>query len=554
MSQEDSLGIALIDSLTGQFYSVNAAFAKITGRTEEALLNFNWMSITHADDLQEELTNMALMNAGKISGFQLEKRYRHRDGKFVWINMTIAPVHVEDKSHPRHLCMIEDISGRKQSEEEARNLESYDSLTRIPSLNLFIDRLRSTQLQSTHTALYGAVLFLDLDGFKTFNEKFGRDCGDLLLTDVAKRIQSFMYGENIVARLGGDEFVVLIEALDENAETASIKVVQYAERIRASLEAPYQLNGQDYHCSSSIGMILFQGQEATADTLLKQAEIAMYQAKGSGGNTVRFFDPEIQRAAETRPVLEAYLRRALPSQELKLYYQIQVDSELHPVGAEVLLRWNHPTRGMVFPAQFIPIAEESDLILDIGYWVLETACKQLDIWSEDEETEGLILAVNVSAQQFKQQDFVGKIATFLRIYNITASRLRLEFTEGVVLNDMTDGLSKMHALKALGVGLSIDNFGTGNSSSTYLKQLPLDQIKIDRRFVRDIAIDPNEAVMVQAIIDMTKHLHLEVIAEGVETEAQLSFLKEQGCTAYQGYFFSKPITIEQFEVLLPQMC
>lgn len=552
MSQQDSLGIALIDSLTGQFYSVNAVFAKITGRTEEALRNFNWMSITHADDLQEELNNMALLNAGKISGFQLEKRYRHRDGKFVWINMTIAPVYVEDKSHPRHLCMIEDISGRKQSEEEARNLERYDSLTNLPNLNLFIDRLRSAQLKSTQTHFYGAVLFLDLDRFETFNEKFGRDCGDLLLIEVAKRIQSVTYGENIVARLGGDEFVVLIEALDENAEIASVKVVQHAERIRASLNAPYQLTSQDHHSSSSIGMILFKGREITADSLLKQVEIAMYQAKGLGGNTARFFDSEIQNSGETRPVMEAYLRRALPSKELKLYYQVQLDSELHPVGAEVLLHWNHPTRGVVSPAEFVPIAEESFLIFDIGNWVLENTCQQLSFWSENEETKNLTLAVNVSAQQFKQYDFVGKIATALRVYNVKASRLTLEFKEAVVVNDLTDGLLKMHALKALGVGLSIDNFGAGNVSSTYLQQLPLDQIKIDKRFVRDISTDPNEAVMVQAIIDMTKNLCLQVVAEGVETEAQLSFLKEQGCMAYQGFLFSKPIAIEQFEALLPQ--
>ncbi|NOU00507.1 MAG: bifunctional diguanylate cyclase/phosphodiesterase [Gallionella sp.] len=417
-----------------------------------------------------------------------------------------------------------------------------------------MERFRSAQLQSGSTGVYGALLFLDLDRFKTFNDTFGRDRGDWLLVEAAKRIQSFMFEENIVARLDGDEFGVLIGSLDENAESASVKVVQFAERIRALLDAPYRFNGQDYLCSSSIGMTLFQGNETAAISILNQAEMAMYQAKGAGGNTVRFFDEAVQMAGETGPVLEAYLRRALSSQALKLYFQIQVDSELHPLGAEVLLRWNHPTRGLIFPAQFIPLAEESDLILDIGYWVLEAACKQLSVWSEYGETERLTLAVNVSAQQFKQYDFVGKIATLLGIYNITASRLTLELTESIVLNDLTDGLSKMHALKALGVGLAIDNFGTCHFSSTYLNQLPLDKIKIDKRFVHDIGVDPNEAVMVQAVIDMTKHLSLEVVAEGVETEAQLSYLKAQGCRAYQGFLFSKPITIEQFEVLLPQMC
>lgn len=552
MSNDDQIGIALTDSLTGQFYSANPTFANITGRTVEMLLNFNWMSITHPDDLQEELNKMALMNAGKISGFQLEKRYRHRDGTFVWINMTIAPVYVEDKTHPRHLCMIEDITARKLSEEEALNSECYDTLTKVPNRRLLMGRLRSAQLLSARSHQYGALLFLDLDRFKALNDTLGHDYGNLLLIEVAERIQSCVSEKNTVARLEGDEFVVLIEELDNNAEAASLRVAQFAEKIRASLNVPYQLGDQEYRGSPSIGMFLFQGDKEIPDALLKNSEIAMYQAKGTGCNGMRFFDLGMLMATETRPVLEAYLRRAVPSHELHLYYQIQVDSEYLPLGAEVSVRWNHPMRGMVSPAQFIPIAEESSLILDIGDWVLNTACERLAMWAESEQTRNLTLAVNVSAQQFKRHDFVEKIATVLRVYNIAASHLTLELSEDVLLS-VTDGLSKMYALKALGVGLSMDNFGTGNSSLTYLKQLPLDQIKIDQSFVRDFATDPNEAVMVQAIIDMTKNLCLDVIAEGVETEGQLSFLKEQGCMAYQGYLFGKPIPIEQFEELLPQI-
>jgi EAL domain-containing protein (putative c-di-GMP-specific phosphodiesterase class I) len=286
--------------------------------------------------------------------------------------------------------------------------------------------------------------------------------------------------------------------------------------------------------------------------ILKQADMAMYQAKDSGRNAVRFFDPIMQMEVENRAALELDLRHAIAEQQLYLYFQIQVDSDRRALGAEALLRWLHPQRGMVSPAHFIPIAEESSLILEIGGWVLDNACRQLQLWRHSETTCELSLAVNVSAQQFKQHDFVEHVATVLRFYAIEPSRLKLELTESVVLNDVVDVVAKMHALKALGVGLSMDDFGTGYSSLSYLKQLPLDQIKIDQSFVRDIATDPNDAVMVQTMIDLAQNFRLNVIAEGVETEAQLEFLKANGCMAYQGYFFSKPLPIAQFEEMLKQ--
>jgi EAL domain-containing protein (putative c-di-GMP-specific phosphodiesterase class I) len=284
--------------------------------------------------------------------------------------------------------------------------------------------------------------------------------------------------------------------------------------------------------------------------LLKHADLAMYQAKDSGRNAVRFFDPAMQLAVETRAALEADLRHAIPDKQLRLYYQIQLDNDHRPLGAEALVRWIHPKRGMVSPAQFIPIAEESSLILDIGHWVMETACRQLALWDKREQTRHLELAVNVSAQQFRLQGFVDKVAAMMRIHRVNPARLKLELTESVVLTDVADVVAKMHALKALGIKLSLDDFGTGYSSLSYLKQLPLDQIKIDQSFVRDIATDPNDAVMVQTIIDLAQNFRLNVIAEGVETEAQLTFLKQNGCMAYQGYLFSKPVPIEEFEVLL----
>jgi EAL domain-containing protein (putative c-di-GMP-specific phosphodiesterase class I) len=283
---------------------------------------------------------------------------------------------------------------------------------------------------------------------------------------------------------------------------------------------------------------------------MKHSDLAMYQAKDSGRNAVRFFDPEIQRSVESRVIIEADLRRAVAEQQLCLYYQIQVDNHHRPLGAEALVRWIHPVRGMVSPAQFIPVAEESSLIIEIGHWVLVTACRQLAEWAKDEFTMKLKLAVNVSAKQFRQHDFVAQVGNALRDHGVIPSRLKLELTESVVLNDVTDVVAKMYALKALGVRLSLDDFGTGYSSLAYLKNLPLDQIKIDQSFVRGVATDQNDAVMVKTIVDLAHNFRLNVIAEGVETQSQLDFLKQNNCMSYQGYLFSKPVPIEQFEALL----
>jgi EAL domain-containing protein (putative c-di-GMP-specific phosphodiesterase class I) len=342
----------------------------------------------------------------------------------------------------------------------------------------------------------------------------------------------------------------LLEEIDTHPEEASRKVAVIAEKIRVSLNQPYKINGSEQHSSPSIGVCLFQGNEESIDTLLKHADMAMYQVKDSGRNAVRFFDPAMQLAVETRVALEADLRRAVPDRQLQLYYQIQVDNECRPIGAEALIRWIHPTRGIIPPLKFIPIAEESSLILDLGCWVLETACHQLRIWASSEKTCHLTLAVNVSAQQFKQRDFVEKVTSVLRKHEVLPSSLKLELTESIVLNDVADIVDKMHALKVLGVMLSMDDFGTGYSSLSYLKQLPLDQIKIDQSFVRDMTTDLNDAVMVKTIIDLANNFRLNVIAEGVEVKEQLDMLKKYDCMAYQGYFFSKPVPVEEFEALV----
>ena len=443
-----------------------------------------------------------------------------------------------------------DITARKKAEDEINRLAFFDPLTNLPNRRLLLDRLQHALAASARSGRHGAIMFIDLDNFKVINDTKGHDCGDLLLVEIARRLQSCVREGDTVARLGGDEFVVMLEDLGSQAEQAAAQADEVGEKIRAAINQPCLVKEYEFHSTASIGINLFVDRETTAETLLKYADIAMYQAKGAGRNAVRFFDPDMQAVLEARTTIESDLHHALAERQFSLYYQAQIDDAGRILGAEALVRWIHPQRGMVSPAQFIPIAEESSLILDIGHWVLETACRQLALWDNDEQKCNLTVSVNVSARQFKLADFVNKVAAVIETHRINPSRLKLELTESVVLENVADIVTKMHALKALGVGLSMDDFGTGYSSLSYLKQLPLDQLKIDRSFVRDIVTDTNDAVMVRTIIDMAHNFRLNVIAEGVETEAQLDFLKQHGCIAYQGYLFSKPVPVEEFEMLL----
>jgi len=539
----------LITDARANIVRVNQAFQNTTGYSAEEVIgkNPNILSSGRQDQTFYDDMWQQLLANGTWSG---ELWDRHKDGHIYPKYLTITAVKNGAGETTEYVSIFSDITERKRAEEEIRNLAFYDVLTKLPNRRLLLDRLHLALSVSARSRLYGAVLFLDMDRFKTLNDTLGHDYGDLLLIEVAERICFCVREVDTVARFGGDEFVILLEEIGKNAEEASQKVALIAEKIRAALSVPYKIREHGYHSSPSIGVNLYCGNERTVEDLLKHADMAMYEAKESGRNTVRFFDPVMQQSVAARASLESDLRRAVSDQQMQLYYQIQVDSAQQILGAEALVRWIHPTRGMVSPAQFIPLAEESSLILDIGGWVLDAACQQLVAWSKMAHTSHLTLAVNVSGQQFKQRDFVEKVAHVLQTYQVDASRLKLELTESVVLNDVTDVISKMRALKALRVRLSMDDFGTGYSSLSYLKQLPLDQIKIDQSFVRDMTTDQNDAVMVQTIIDMAKNFGLNVIAEGVETEAQKHLLEQLGCLNYQGYLFSKPVPIEQFEALL----
>jgi diguanylate cyclase (GGDEF)-like protein len=395
-------------------------------------------------------------------------------------------------------------------------------------------------------------LFIDLDNFKILNDTRGHDVGDLLLIEVSARLKSCVRAEDTVARLGGDEFVVILEQLSGDIGQATAQAELVGEMIRNELSRLYLIKDFDHYSTPSIGINMFHGEEMSVDELLKRADTAMYQAKQAGRNAVRFFDPAMQAALEARAKLEDDLRFALESDQLKLLLQMQVNESNQIIGAEALIRWEHPEQGMIYPSQFVPFAEESLLILPIGQWVLETACAQLMEWQSNPLTQDLNIAINVSARQFRQADFVEQIRSTLAKFDIPPSKLKLELTESLVFDNIADSIKKMRELRAIGIHFAMDDFGTGYASLIYLKSLPLSQIKIDRSFVRDIAIDRDDEIIVQTIISMAHNLDLEVIAEGVETIEQLEFLRKNGCKAFQGHLFGKAISQKEFNQLISQ--
>jgi diguanylate cyclase (GGDEF)-like protein/PAS domain S-box-containing protein len=451
--------------------------------------------------------------------------------------------------------IIRDVSDRKVAEDQIKTLAFYDALTLLPNRRLLMDRLQLAVAACARHRRKGALLFIDLDNFKILNDTLGHFRGDVLLQQVAKRLNTCIREGDTCARLGGDEFVVMLEDLDEVQLEAAKQAEAVGEKILLTLSETYQLDSETtYDITPSIGLTLFDAElDGGIDEPLKRADLAMYQAKSAGRNTQRFFDPQIQAAIAGRAALEVSLRAALKNQEFLLHYQPQIQGENHVTGGEVLVRWRHPERGMVSPAEFIPLAEETGLILPLGQWVLETACIQLARWAGQTGLSDLTLSVNVSERQFRQEQFVEHVIATLQRTGAPANRLKLELTEGLLVTNVEDIIGKMLALKQQGVGFSLDDFGTGYSSLSYLKRLPLDELKIDQGFVRDILVDPNDAAIAKMVILLADSLGLSVVAEGVETEAQRLFLQTQGCHDYQGYLFSRPVALEDFEGFFRQM-
>ena len=539
----------LVTDTASVILRVNRAFTEITGYTAQEAVG---RKVGLLKSGRHEADFYAAMWAclQKCGAWQGEIWNRRKNGEVFPEWLTITAVQGPDAEITHYVATLTDITLRKAAEDEVKHLAFYDPLTRLPNRRLLLDRLQQTLTASARSKRAGALLFIDLDNFKTLNDTLGHDTGDLLLQQVAKRLVACVREGDTVARQGGDEFVVILEELSENAQDAATQAKMVGEKILAALHQPYVLAGHPHHSTSSIGATLFNEKQNAVDDLMKRADLAMYQAKAAGRNTLRFFDPQMQADVTARATLEADLRQGLQQKEFLLHYQCQVDELGRITGAEALVRWRHPQRGLLAPAQFIALAEETGLILALGHGVLETACLQLVRWAAQPETAHLTMAVNVSARQFHQPDFVDSVLAVLAQTGANARQLKLELTESLLLDDVEVTIAKMIALKAQGVSFALDDFGTGFSSLSYLKRLPLNQLKIDQSFVRDILTDLNDAAITRTIVALADSMGLGVIAEGVETQAQRDFLAQEGCHTYQGYLFSHPVPQDQFDALL----
>lgn len=528
---------------------VNRAFTNLVGYSAEEIVG-NRPGMFKSGRHDERFFAEMWRSIHETGSWQGEIWARRKNGEIFpgWLSMTAV---TDDFGRVcNYVGTQTDITERKQADDVIKNLAFYDHLTQLPNRRLLLDRLQQLVASLSRNDRHGALMFIDLDNFKTLNDTLGHDIGDLMLQQVATRLSSCVREDDTVARLGGDEFVVMLANLSSSKQDAGMQAEAVSEKVLASVTAAYDLAGHEYMISPSIGITLISDHEGTVEDLLRQADIAMYQAKAAGRNTVRFFDPQMQAVIHARAALEIDMREAVWRHEFVLYYQPQVDSGGRLLGAEALVRWQHPQRGMVSPAEFIPLAEECGLILPIGHWVLETACNQLVVWADDPLTEHLSLAVNVSARQLSSPNFVTEVLALLRHTGANPARLKLELTEGLLLQNTEDVIEKMLVLKAHGVGFSLDDFGTGYSSLSYLKRLPLDQLKIDQSFVRDVLADPNDAAIACTIVALAQSLGLAVIAEGVETAEQRDFLAENGCHTYQGYFFGRPGPAEALQGML----
>ena len=541
---ESQEGMVVTDANT-VILRINQAFTESTGYTAEEAVGQTPRLLNSGHHDKAFFAEM-WASINRSGSWQGEIWDRRKNGEIFPKWLTITAVKSDAGKVTHYVGTHTDITARKAAEDEIKNLAFYDSLTRLPNRRLLRDRLRQALASSARSGRKGALLFIDLDNFKTLNDTLGHDKGDLLLQQVAERLETCVREGDTVARLGGDEFVVMLEELSVNPEEAATQSELVGEKVLAMFHEPFFLVGHKHHSSPSIGVTLFSGHQNSIEELLKQADLAMYQSKTAGRNTLRFFDAEMQALVSDRAALEVELREAVRQQQFILYYQPQVVDEGRLTGAEALVRWRHPVRGIVSPADFITLAEDTGLILPLGHWVLETACKQLAIWADQPAMADISMSVNISASQLNQTDFVDHVLAVLKSTRANPQRLKLELTESLLLANIENTITKMAALKVLGVGFSLDDFGSGYSSLSYLKRLPLDQLKIDQGFVRDILVDQNDAAIAKMVVALANSMGLSVIAEGVETVAQREFLARQGCHAYQGYLFARPLPLVEF--------
>jgi diguanylate cyclase (GGDEF)-like protein/PAS domain S-box-containing protein len=526
----------------GMYIDVNTTFLETMGFGRQEVVGRSspdlniWADPGDWQNLEETLRESGV--------FRGEVQFRKKNGEIYWGLMSASVFDHDGVSCV--LSVTQDVSAAKAAQQEIRNLAFYDPLTTLPNRRLLEERLGQALAASALNHRNQALLFVDLDDFKTLNDTLGHQTGDLLLLEVAGRLSACVRESDTVARLGGDEFVVMLEELSEIPEDAAAQAEAIGKKILAAVGQPYRLDDHQCRSSASIGITVFGGQQKTAGEVLQHADIAMYQAKAAGRNTIRFFAPALQAAVHARAELEEELRDAIMANQFVLYYQPQVD-RARLIGAEALIRWNHPRRGLLAPGEFISLAEETGLILPMGDWVLETACRQIAAWAQRKVAANISVAVNISARQFRQPGFVDQTLAIIGRTGANPGNLKLELTESMLVENVEDVIAKMVTLRSCGLRFSLDDFGTGYSSLAYLKRLPLDQLKIDRSFVRDILEDTGSCAIAQSVISLGKALGLTVVAEGVETVEQRDHLDRLGCHKHQGFLFGRPVSLEEFE-------
>ncbi len=527
----------------------NNAASKMFGFTpEQAMGRQADIFVTQAHMPEAHYNLMALKNG--FGGEHIQTECIRNNGQIIYCEWFNTVLHNNAGEITGIASLIQDETAFIKAKQEIEQLAYFDSLTKLANRRLLMNRLELALAKSVRKGSIGSIMFIDLDKFKNLNDTYGHSIGDMLLCEVANRLKTVLRKVDTVARIGGDEFIILLEDLGVDATAAHLSSQIVAEKIISAINQPFKLNLLTYHCTTSIGICMFDHLTENIEDLLRFADIAMYQSKQTGRNNYQYYDATLQPKIEHKESLNDAMQTALAEKQFQLYFQPQVDGNRNIKGAETLLRWIHPTLGFISPAEFIPIAEESKLIIPIGNWVLLEACNQLKKWQSAEHTKHLRLSVNVSAIQFNQISFIEQVNFALEKSGCNPTALTIELTESAVVENIEEMVQKMYALKKIGIALSMDDFGVGYSSLSVLKRLPLDELKIDRSFVCDLPDNQDSAVIAQTIIAMSNSLGLSIIAEGVETQAQADFLKKSGCADCQGYFFGKPVEIANFEKML----
>ncbi len=539
------MGALQADPRTGRFTTVNRRFCEITGFSGEEILSLGFRELTHPDDWTEDSEQYEKMLRGELAQYDSEMRYIHKKGHIIWVHVSRTLLKKAGGEPVRILGIVHDITDKKKMEREIIDMAHHDALTGLPNRRLFIELAQFEMAQASRNKKKLAFLFLDLDRFKDVNDTLGHEAGDQLLKEVAVRIRRNLRRSDTVARIGGDEFNLIIADITRAEGSA-----ETARKIVESFRAPFLIAGHELHVTSSIGISIFPDDDENMDTLFRYADIAMYHAKERGKNAFQFYNPSINLHSAHRIRMESWLRQSISRGELLLYYQPQQEiSTGKMVCAEALVRWNHPKMGLLQPLDFIPLAEETGFITTIDEWVVGTVCNQVKSWTQA-GLPPVCITVNLSARLFQKAGFASLVSAIIKETGMSPGSLDLEITETLAMDNIQLTASQLRLLSEMGIRISIDDFGTGYSSLNYLKRLPIGRLKIDRSFIKDIATDPDDRAIINAVIAMAHNMKMKVLAEGVETEDQLNFLRQAGCDELQGFLYSRPLPIKKFEELV----